>query len=184
MNKDTHLSAQLVLGALLFGVPAVLLPGAIPLRLVGLVLLVAGYMGLLDRLGLDRPLNRLSAVTAGLGAAACVGWLCLAPPQPALGVFGLSALLAAAFVTGIAVLHREGPVRRIGAVGAVGAGVPLLALLGGHLALGGYGLLGLAWGRAAISDGNPVTWPIEALIALLALAAAFTASRVPSASAP
>ena len=178
MTHATHTSAQLLVGALLFGVISLLAPEALPLRLVGLVLLLAGYLGVLGRLGLERPLNRLSAVSASLGAAAYTGWLCVEPVQPRLGFFGMMALLAALFVTGIAALHREGVLRRVGAIGAVSAGAPLLALLAGHLALGGYGFLGLAWGRSAVGAGQLVTWPIDLLVALIAAATGLAWRRI------
>ena len=178
MSNNLHTAAQLVLGALLFGAVSLLLPEAVPLRLLGLVLLLAGYFGVLPWLGLARPLNLLSAVSASLGAAGYVGWLCIDPAQPRLGFFGLAALLAALFVTAVAALHRDGLLRRVGALGAVFAGAPLLALLAGHLLLGGYGLLGLAWGRSALAQGELVTWPVDVLMALIAGATGLAWRRI------
>lgn len=133
------------------------------------ILLVSGYLGLLSALRLDRPLNRLSAILTGYGAVGQLVWLLLGSAQ--FGMLYIICLFAAFFVTSVAALHREGSLKRAGLFGLAAKAAPLVAIIGGHIVLGGFGLRGLGLGYSAAQGGGFVTWPADLALSLWAVAA-------------
>lgn len=164
MIISLHIPVTLILGAALHVGGAILWPELIPLRILAYVLMMSGYLGLLSALGLGKPLNKLSAVLAGYGAVGHLGWL-LMPTPDAFGAVYIVCMFAAFLVTSVAGLHRKDIMRSAGIFGAVGTAVPLVVLIVGHVALGGFGFLGMAWGRGAVSVETLILWPAEALLA-------------------
>jgi len=178
MNVSPHVFVSLILGAALHAGGALFWPALVPLRIFGFILLLSGYLGLLSLLGLDRPLNRLSAVLAGYAAMGNLGWLLIEPASEGFGFLYVLCLFGAFFVTSVAGLHRKGALRSAGLVGAAASVVPLLALVAGHVALGGFGLLGLGWGMEAAGGNGFSTWPADLLLAAWAVVAGLFLMRM------
>lgn len=170
-RNNRHVPITLIAGALLHALGALLWPELIPLRIVGFILMLSGYLGLLTALGLGRPLNILSAVLAGYAAVGHLGWLLVKPAVGAFGLLYILCLLAALFVTSIAGIHRDGALRRAGVVGAAGAAVPISGLIGGHIALGGFGLIGIRVGQGALATDTLLLWPADLILAGWAISA-------------
>lgn len=169
MTISPHVPATLIAGAVLHICGALFWPGLIPLRLLAFILLVSGYLGLLSALGRERPLNRLSAILAGYAAVGQLMWLLM--PSARFGMLYIICLFAAFFVTSVAALHREGSLKRAGLFGLAATAAPLVAIIGGHIVLGGFGLLGLGLGYSAAQSGVFVTWPADLVLSLWAVAA-------------
>ena len=178
MNKETHLSGTTAPSA-----PAVRRAGSCCCRrhsaAAGLVWAASRRLWVFSiGFGLDRPLNQLSAVTAGLWRCGLCQLFCRSHA---------AATGARVFrVVGAArhrlchrhrrVLHREGPVRRIGAVYRRGPGRRSAVGAVGRTPRAGRLRVGSRLGsRRHQRRQTPSHGRSEALIAVAALAAAFTA---------
>lgn len=174
MTVSPHVPVTLIVGAILHICGVLFWPGLMPLRVLGFVLMLSGYLGLLGVLGLDRPLNRLSAILAGYAGVGHLMWLLLEPAPVGFAVTYILALLLAFFATSVAALHREGGLQKAGAFGVASSAVPLVGIVVGHIVLGGFGVLGLG----VVQSVGFETWPADVLLALWALGAGLYLGRV------
>ena len=169
MSVSPHVPISLSAGAVATLLVSLFAPQLVPLRLLAFIILLSGYYGVLSWMGLEKPLNRLAAVFAAYGAIGQVMWLML-PDSPAgfAALYGF-AMLAAFLVTSAAAVHRKGAMQKAGIVGLTGTALPLVALIVGHILLGGFGFIGIGAGAAAVSGESVIIWPIEAVLTLWAL---------------
>ncbi|WP_269583489.1 hypothetical protein [Roseibium sp. Sym1] len=180
----TTLNARVGACALVAGPLGQVLLGTVSTDLAALNLLALGITAfgawcLADEMGSRKPLNRAGLLALALAVFAKLQ-ASLGPEGASQSAFVLlyvfSILLAVLFWS-IAFLHRNGTVRRIGAIGALGAFVPLLVLVAGHVFVGlgaffGVAVLYRASGGGASADASVLT-VLHVLIAVWSLLAAW-----------
>lgn len=170
MFVTPHISISMLLGSALHVGGVLLWPELSPLRIGAFILLLLGYFGLLNGMGLGKPLNLLSAILAGYAAVSHMFWLLQGPDGQAFGFVYVLTLLTAFLITSIAALHRDGAVRRAGAWGGAAIATSLFGVVIGHVLLGGFGFLALGWGLSGNQDTLSI-WPMELVLAAWIFAA-------------
>lgn len=169
MPASLHIPISLIFGALFTLAGTLIWPQLIPLRILAAIMMMSGYWGVLQLMGLSRPLNRLAGVFALYGAMGQGVWL-LSPEAPqSFGVLYVFGLLSAMLITSIAAVHRQNALRTAGFVGMAAVGTPLAFIIGGHLLLGGFGVLGLSMGVSGISGESLRIWPVEVVFLVWAV---------------
>jgi hypothetical protein len=149
-----------------------------PLRLLCIALSAFAAWCFCDEMGMRKPLNRAGFVFFVIAALAKVQVICGVAPDYAGRYYLLSssfALLALLFWS-VAFLHRQRALKVVGAVGAVAAFAPIVALVVGHLVVGVGAALGVQ-ALLAAGHGGPVDTTfvklVERLFGLWAYAAAW-----------
>lgn len=125
-------------------------PELVPLRFVALGLFVLGAWGFADEMGVHKPLNRAGLVA--LAFATLAKTLLLidgSVPAASSNLLYAFALLIALLLWSMAFMHRDGPLKVAGAIGASVTFIPILALIAGHIFVG----IGAYWGIGALYDG-------------------------------
>lgn len=159
MTLHRYYPLLMIVGALFHIGGALAWPTLVPIRILAFALLLTGYLGLLGAMGRDRPLNLLATVLAGYAGLGQAQWLL--GGEAGFGMLYIMAMLGAFFVTSVAALHRTGGMRRAGVAGVAASSLPLAGLVAGHVALGGFGILGVA----TLGGGTELlTWPGDLLI--------------------
>lgn len=149
-----------------------------PLRLLCLALSAFAAWCFCDEMGLRKPLNRAGFVLFAIATLAKVQVICGVAPEFAGRYYLLSssfALLALLFWS-VAFLHRQRPLKIVGAVGAVAAVAPIVALVVGHLVVGvgaALGLQALLAGHGSTPTDYTFVKLVERLFGLWAYAAAW-----------
>lgn len=166
MFVPLHIPIGMLLGAVLHIAGVLVWPELVALRVGAFILLLFGYLGLLNGMGLGKPLNLLSAILAGYAAVSHFLWLLVEPESGAFGFAYVLCLLAAFLITSIAAVHRDGAVRRAGAWGGAAIATSLISVVIGHVALGGFGILTLGWGVSAAGQDVLILWPLDLVIAV------------------
>ena len=141
--------------------------GAVPLHLLSLGALVFGQWAYGQEAGFEKPLTKLVLVALGF---AVIGFVMLElDDNVKAGLLFVFASFLAILFWALAMLHRPGPARATGKVGAVAGGLSLLILIGGHVFIGLGAVLGLSVLRsAATANVNDVSRVVQ--IACLCLA--------------
>lgn len=125
-------------------------PELVPLRFVALGIFVFGAWGFADEMRMHKPLNRAGLVAIAFATVAKTLLLldssAFAASSSLLYAF---ALLLALLLWSIAFMHRDGPLKIAGAIGASVTFIPILALIAGHIFVG----VGAYWGIGALYDG-------------------------------
>lgn len=119
-------------------------PDLVPLRFVALGILVFGAWGFADEMGVQKPLNRAGLVAFAFATIAKTLLLlevATTPFSSGLLLYAFAFLLAL-LLWSVAFLHRDGPLKIAGLVGASAAIVPILVLIAGHIFVG----VGSLWG--------------------------------------
>ena len=148
----TTLNARVGAVALVAGSGGTVLLRLVPADLAPMLVLALGLSALgawafADEMGLRKPLNRAGLVAFAFAAMARTMVLL---QEPGSGqrflVLYLFSLLLALLLWSLALLHRDGPLKVAGALGAAGTVLPILLLVAGHLFLGA----GAIWGISAL----------------------------------
>lgn len=150
-----------------------------PLRILALAIASFAAWAFSDEMGIRKPLNRAGLVCFFIAAATKI--------QVTLGVdehlIGRYLLLYATFLMlailfwSLAFLHRQRSLKRVGAVGLLAALGPIVAILVGHVIVGGGAVLGVgsllaATQGDALTDAGFVTL-VERIFGLWAYVAAW-----------
>ena len=119
-----------------------------PLRLITLAIAAFAAWAFCDEMGMRKPLNRAAFVFFAIAVVAKVQ-IALGLAQEVAGRYYLlyaAFLLLSVLLWSVAFLHRQGALKIVGAVGLVATGLPIGAIVVGHLAVG----LGAAIGVRAM----------------------------------
>ena len=139
MQVHIYFKVMLTIGALLYGIAILMGSTFVPMRFIGFGLMTAGYISVLSRMGLEKPLNLLALVCWSYGTLGHSLWCLNANPDAAM-LFVLGCTLSI-FLLSAAALHRPGRIAQLGAFGAATSLLAIATLVGGHIALGGFGVL-------------------------------------------
>jgi hypothetical protein len=153
--------------------------GLVALNILALGITAFGAWCFADEMGSQKPLNRVGLLALAIAVFAKLQ-ASIGPEgagQSAYVLLYAFAILLAVLFWSIALLHRNGTVRRIGAMGALGTFLPLIILISGHVFVG----LGTFFGVAVLyrmSSTDPATntvflLAIEVLLAIWSLLAAW-----------
>lgn len=172
----TSLNARVSAVSLIVGSVATLAlgfaPELVPLRFVALGVSVLGAWGFADEMGAHKPLNRAGLVALSFAATAKTLHL-LGDGNTAASnslLLYAFALLLALLLWSSAFLHRDGPLRIAGMIGASAAIVPILALIAGHILVG----VGSFWGIGALyGELNAPTTDIPRIIMIIEIVFVF-----------
>jgi hypothetical protein len=124
-----------------------------PLRLVCVALSAFAAWCFCDEMGMRKPLNRAGFVSFVIALFAKVQVICGVSPVYA----GRYELLFAAFILlalllwSVAFLHRQRPLKIVGAVGVAATVAPIIVLILGHLVVGFGAVLGV---QALLTAGH------------------------------
>jgi hypothetical protein len=174
-------TAALALGAAAFMtllLSHVLSPLA-PLRLLTLATAAFATWAFCDEMGMRKPLNRAAFVFFSIAVVAKVQIVLGLTAEFAGRYYLLYAafLLMAVLLWSVAFLHRQRPLKLVGAVGVVATAFPIGAIIVGHLVVGvgaaiGVGALLAATDGSALSDLGFVTL-VERIFGIWAYVAAW-----------
>lgn len=143
-----------------------LAPTLVPLRFIALMICVVGAWAFADEMGIFKPLNRAGFVAFSFAALARILMLLDLGNSEVAGSSLLYAfmLLLALFLWSIAFLHREGPMKLVGSVGASATLLSLAALIAGHIFVG----VGALWGIGSLFNQiNAATTGTPQIIAII-----------------
>lgn len=122
----------------------------VPLRFVALGLFVLGAWGFADEMGAHKPLNRAGLVALAFATVAkTLLLLDGSSPAASSNLLYAFALLLALLLWSMAFMHRDGPLKIAGAIGASVTFIPILALIAGHIFVG----VGAYWGIGTLYGG-------------------------------
>lgn len=125
-------------------------PELVPLRFLALGFFGLGAWGFACEMGADRPLNRAGLVALAFAIMAkTISLLDGATPTASSSLLYAFALLLALWLWSVAFMHRDGPLKIAGAIGASVTILPILALIAGHIFVG----VGAYWGIGALYEG-------------------------------
>jgi hypothetical protein len=149
MNANARFGViALLLGAL--GISTTIwIDGAVPMQLLSCGALLFGQLAYGQDAGFEKPLTKLVLVALGF---AVIGFVMLILDDNAkAGLLFVFATFLSILFWAVAMLHRPGPARATGKVGAVAGGVSLALLIGGHVFVGLGAAMGLGVLRSVAS---------------------------------
>ena len=128
-----------------------------PLRLLTLAIAAFAAWAFCDEMGMRKPLNRAGFVFFAIAVVAKVQ-LALGLAAEFAGRYYLlygAFLLLSVLLWSVAFLHRQRALKVVGAVGLIATGLPIAAIVVGHLAVGLGGAIGVSAMLAATDGAAP-----------------------------